>query len=661
MKKSYSFVFKSLLIVLLFNFALIAQDEEFDLSDLEGLMIIEVSVASTRSETIFNTPSTVSVIDKEFIANFNITSVSEAIDMIPGFFNTRTYLKRNLPTSRGIMQDHYANKVLVLINGIASWHGTTGEGNIDRININDVERIEVLRGPASVLYGTNAYSGAVNVVLKSESHGRSNFHLGMGENGKFEGGGNVNFRVDDFDFFVSGNSDSETGPDYTFTDESGNTGKVKEYVKSNNFNFTVNNDSHSFLFNGYSVDESYLGVTPKFSSGAGTNSQLKGFLTNYSLTNKLSEKLELRSSLTYDWNSRLIPRSSDDSVKAEVIGFRALASSKFLYSLDDIWDLEFGGDFEFRKSVKYDNINPFEDRVIAENNLKDRDVNEFSLFSQLKYNSDFFDVVAGSRYSNNELFGNNVSARGTLVFKFNDKNSLKLIYGSSYRAPSLFELYFTTPSFTVFGYDEIKNKKSNSLELSYLTLIKNFMINVLAYHSNYENKIFRERKDVVLEDGTILTNKSVYSNGGTFSANGLELQVQYINTSVINGFVNYNYLDGDNGDEIDGNGNYNFKYVPKHTVTLGLSKKINDFNISSTVNFIGGTNGPNDKIDSQLYFDFGINYKHEYSNFIIHHKLSVKNFTDELVIVPEYVRRRTINELSNGFGRRISYSIQVEV
>ena len=172
------FVAICLLILLLLNFTE-AQTVKSDSTEIEiafvslqELLEMGIDIASFKEQTIFNTPSTVSVIDKETIKRFNFNTISEALNTVAGFSVMRTYLKRNLPTSRGILQDHYANKVLVMINNIPTWHAGTGEGSIDRVDIADVERIEVLKGPASVLYGTNAYSGAINIVLKKPEPGK---------------------------------------------------------------------------------------------------------------------------------------------------------------------------------------------------------------------------------------------------------------------------------------------------------------------------------------------------------------------------------------------------------------------------------------------------------------------------------------------------------
>jgi len=220
---------------------------EIEILSFEDLLKMGLDVASFEEKNIFNTPSTVSVVDKETIKRFNYTSISEALNSIAGISVMRTYLKRNLPTSRGILQDNYANKVLVMINNVPAWHASTGEGNLDRVDINDVERIEVLKGPASVPYGTNAYSGAINIVLKKSNRNSTSGTVRFGENGLISGGGSFIYSDENYSLLISANSKSETGYDYLFTDQSAVAGHINEYIRSSNFTANLDYKEHNFL------------------------------------------------------------------------------------------------------------------------------------------------------------------------------------------------------------------------------------------------------------------------------------------------------------------------------------------------------------------------------------------------------------------------------
>ena len=236
-------------------------EEDIASMSIEDLLNIEISVSSSEKDKIFTTPSSVSVIDKGMIKQYNFQTISEAVDLIAGINLGRTYIMKDIPNARGILQDHYANKVLILINNIPSWSAITGEGaNVNRININDVERIEVLKGPASVLYGTNAYSGTINIVLKESNKKASNqLYMGFGDKGVLKSGGNFIYSKDDFNLFVSAHSGDEKGHDFSSKSETENeTILMREYEKVSNFTLSSKFKDHSLLFNTYSINSSVL-------------------------------------------------------------------------------------------------------------------------------------------------------------------------------------------------------------------------------------------------------------------------------------------------------------------------------------------------------------------------------------------------------------------
>ncbi len=148
--------------------------------DLAELTAIKVTVSSHDSLAVFDTPSTVTVIDRDMIGSFGFLDVAEALSYVAGLEVYQTIIDRNVPTARGILQNFYANKILLLINNTPTWQPIYGEGYVDRISIADVERIEVLKGPASVLYGSNAYAGVINLVLRTTPRDGGTAHARVG-------------------------------------------------------------------------------------------------------------------------------------------------------------------------------------------------------------------------------------------------------------------------------------------------------------------------------------------------------------------------------------------------------------------------------------------------------------------------------------------------
>lgn len=648
---------------------------------LEELINLDVEVASTKADNIFKIPSTVTVVSKEEIERYNFISVSELIQSLAGFSVERTYLKRNLPTGRGILQDHYANKVLILVNGIASWNAVTGEGNLDRINIEDIERIEVLKGPASVLYGTNAYSGTINIILKEEKDDSFSVHAGYGMNNSYEAGASVNLNKNDLNMFASIHSSKNIGEEIEFTDEDSATNKMTDFLESNNATFNLKYKSHTFLTNAFTGSESYYGVTDKFSSGAGNAHKLKGIFANYTFDHNFSKKINLKIGCTYDYVERNLSRLANDSIRSSIAGKRINTFAKINIDFSKLLSYEFGIDLDERFGEEYRNYIVKTDSTIADNNMTDLFMIEHSIFSQLKFNYKKILFLIGDRFTDNDLSVFNHSPRITLVYSINKTNSLKAIYGESYRSPSLFESYFYSET-TVFGNKNLKPETAKSIEFAYLTSFKNLFIQALAYRAVYENKIVRTKDStIVIENYQNINdfpNATVYGNGKSFNSYGIEFEAKYVKPKRINAFVNFDYTMNNRGDETEisiirkypnaendtiKTSIYNFKFVPSFNFAMGVQKEIiKNLNTSIVFNYIGkrGAIKP-DFIEAQKLIDINISYKHKIKNNEIIHSISCKNILNEELSIPEYSRLNNVNSIPFGIYRHIAYTLKIKI
>jgi outer membrane receptor for ferrienterochelin and colicin len=622
----------------------------------QDLLGLKVQVASLEATSLLAAPSMVSVIDAATLRELNVTSVAEALELVAGFAVTRTYLKRDLPTGRGVLQENYANKVLLLINNVPTWMAVTGEGALARVDIHDVARIEVLKGPASVVYGTNAYVGAINIVLKDPSEYRSELQLGVASEWGFTSGGNALITVGDLSLLAAGNSSSAPAGKEPFTDESGVKGQVDEFMTSRNATVQGRYGGHAVLANGYDASESFLGTSPTYALGAGKDHLLRGCLLNYTYTGMVGG-FGLVAGATYDWNQRDFSRTGDNSQRALVEGYRIQGTGRAVRELLPGLNLQVGAEWEDRVSKRYENYTVRTDTIVAKNNMADRSVTESSLYAQLNWSKNRLHLVVGSRYTNNELFGGNVSSRATGVYELTSASSLKLMAGRSYRVPSLFELYFQTPTNTVYGNTDLEPETSDAYELAYVAQHGNLFVQALGYHATYDNKIVRVRRYPKYSSDPKDTS-TIYVNGNRFSANGLELEARYRLPHNLSALMSYTFVDGDEGDKEPGTDNYNFKYVPVHTLAVGLTKYFGPLWTAAVVHYTSEVGGPLADIGSETSYDLTVGYGHKVSGLMIRHLLSAKNAGNEDGRDPEYVRR-IMNDIPNGYRRRISYTLQV--
>jgi iron complex outermembrane receptor protein len=141
-----------------------------DLSDLsiEELFQIDVTSASKKSERLLDTPAAVFVIRSDDLRRSGATNVAEALRMVPGVEVGHIDSNKWSISSRGF-SDLFANKLLVLMDGRTAYNPTFSGvyWDVQDVFLQDVDRIEVVRGPGATTWGANAVNGIVNVISKS--------------------------------------------------------------------------------------------------------------------------------------------------------------------------------------------------------------------------------------------------------------------------------------------------------------------------------------------------------------------------------------------------------------------------------------------------------------------------------------------------------------
>lgn len=145
----------------------VAEKDVGDLS-IEELLNIKITTASRKEERVARTASSVSVLTQEDIRRSGVTSVAEALRMVPGVDVAQVNQHAWSISARGF-QSVLANKLLVLIDG-RSVYSPLYSGvywDVQDTMLEDVERVEVVRGPGATVWGANAVNGVINIITKS--------------------------------------------------------------------------------------------------------------------------------------------------------------------------------------------------------------------------------------------------------------------------------------------------------------------------------------------------------------------------------------------------------------------------------------------------------------------------------------------------------------
>jgi outer membrane receptor protein involved in Fe transport len=181
---------------------LVEAGKQAELVAIDLAAVHEVTAVSRYAEAIEDAPSSVTVIDGRELRAFGYPTIAESLRGIRGFYlsNDRVYYSAGI---RGVGQPNdYGNRVLLLSDGHATNDNLLNSsyiGSDGRVDLHDVDRIEVVRGPGSLLYGTGAFSGVINLVTRPREepnhvrvdvgtydnavlHTSAGFHVNLGQN-----------------------------------------------------------------------------------------------------------------------------------------------------------------------------------------------------------------------------------------------------------------------------------------------------------------------------------------------------------------------------------------------------------------------------------------------------------------------------------------------
>lgn len=513
---------------------------DFYTLSLEELMNIRV-VSSTKTEmSMQKAPSVIRLFTKSDINEHGFQTLREVLDQVPGFEIQEYRAGHQLTWVRGV-QSRYNNKVLLLIDGVPMRDSYYGNFNIDEmIPIEMVERVEIINGPGSVLYGTNSFSGVVSITTKRT--GRS-VSVKAGSFNSYSANAQADFKG----LFVNGNFFKTDG----FSPDLNSDGKVRRHDQTAvNSSFMAKYEYKGLQLTGsythYEYPYRYRDAKGDYSF---TRNPIYGAAT-YSLDINNNASLKFRAFYNkYNFEIDKTKYTSATSTEVKSI------STEYLNSTIYGGDAEYFAKFKKHEfiggiSVLNDMANDMrvvtvmpewevEDMITGGNSTFTR--SSLGFFMQDTYNlSHVFALTTGLRYDVLSDFDNQFNYRLGLTGSFTKNWYGKLLFGTAYRTPSYREYL------DVVGYNEVAPEKLKTLELQFGYVSNKIDVNLTLYNNDYTDFISE-----VLVD-------SIQTNGGDMR--------------IIDDEVSFNF----DSRRITGvEMNTVFKPTRKISMLLGLSYKIN--------------------------------------------------------------------------------------
>jgi outer membrane receptor protein involved in Fe transport len=509
--------------------------------DLEDLQTI--SIASKRSETLKDAPGIVTIVTADQIKRYGARNLRDVLDrqthmQVVGsnaFPHDRISLRGNTFT-------HTDNTVLPLLNGRPLRDGVSTSNNMDLYNffpIESIKQIEIIRGPGSVLYGTNAFAGVINIITKeapsspstdiSVSYGSFNTKKStMSGGGKWGG----------LEVFGSVNAFDSNGDNFdNITDQAGNTGTYK--TGSNGLSATLLAKYKGFTLNALATDTSMDNHRAAFLLPADDIDNQRQFI-DLGYTHNITNDWDVSANILYHKYSTLFTINAANAVtgnQSNSIFGEVTTRAKLSNKLSVIA----GG--------SYRELSGF-----FKNNRFNYNTSTLSAYGQADYwVLDWVKLIGGIQFNKPKQLSGEFSPRLGSIFHFNKNWGAKVLWGKAFREPSQIDRFLNVPG-VVVGTPSLEPEKIETLD---------FQVFYSGKHGSIAATYFHSDQDLIARVGTA---PQVISNAGEVTYEGIEIEGDWHLGHGFSFIGNISYQTNDKND-----GTENITYAPDWMIKTGLN------------------------------------------------------------------------------------------
>jgi outer membrane receptor protein involved in Fe transport len=485
--------------------AQIRANEQYELTELRLEPLREVTAASRNTESIEDAPSSVSVISAEELRAFAYPTIAEALRGTRGvsLSNDGIYSSINI---RGLGQPNdYGNRVLVLSDGMvlndnilaSSYVGYDG-----RVDLEDIERIELVRGAGSLLYGTGAISGVVNLVTRPrDSLSSAAATVGTADNAVARVRGSVHYNIDrQTGLWASVAYARSDGRSITFGADPRTSSTTAGLEK-----FTAATVAARAWYGPLNVQLLYTTRDQHTPFGA------YGTSFGDSTTRSADRRgmAEARYERAFGNTSELLVRVHGNLYEYDgVFAYPALRNDEVyrglwlgaegryvMMPLDDPRMLRISvglaGEHHVRATITGDTISTTAQRSYVDESHPYSLGAAYALAESAPL--DWFRISAGLRFDHYSTSGSSLNPRIALIFKPVTDGVLKIFGGRAFRAPSIYELFYNDGGLTQAGNSTLEPEHSYSGEIEYSHRIFRDWTVTGALHVNYFENIIETR------------------------------------------------------------------------------------------------------------------------------------------------------------------------
>lgn len=532
------------------------QKTSTDLTELsvEQLLTVEVATvygASKYEQKVTDAPASVSIITADEIKKYGHRTLADILRSVRGFYvtNDRNY---NYVGVRGFNRPGDLNtRLLLLVDGHRindNIYESAAIGTEFPVDVDLIERIEVISGPGSSLYGTNAFFGVINVITRQGAD-LQGIEVSSAAGSFDTYNGRVSYGNDfsnGLEMLFSGSIMDSRGQDRLFFKEfndpsnprSANNGIAEHADDDKNYQF--------FTKLAYR-DLTLTGVYASREKGIPTASFLTDFNTTRTRTTDEHGYLDLKYAHQF---------AGQTDVTARLYYDRFYYHGDYLsdptvnkdYGRGDRWGTEaqvtrtlferhkLTGGAEYRDNIRQHQSN-YDDAPYFQYMDENHHSSVWALYLQDEFQIlKNLSLTAGVRYDYYDSFGGTTNPRLALVYKPLEGTIFKLLYGEAFRAPSAFEFYYHDNG-NIIANPDLKPEKIRTYELVYEQYLgEHFRSSLSGFYYRIDNLI-TQTTDVV---------PAQLQNIGSADSKGVELELEGKWSNGLQGRFSYSFQDTEN-------------------------------------------------------------------------------------------------------------------
>lgn len=501
-------------------------DDLFAMS-FEELTRVEITGSTLTEENIHLVPSAVTVFTHDEIKLMGFDYLDELVKIVPGFQSHRSAQSalQNPISSRGRLVSLEASEILVMVDG-QRIDGPRSNGitvPFPKYSLNFIQRVEFIRGPGSAIHGSNAMMGVINIVTRKDVN---ELEINYGSFNRRMLNLQASTKIKDFELNLFAQTDMDDGEDYklkdTFSTDDIDTDDPRKLdditIKISWFDTHIDLQHHQFeTDNFYELD----GISDGFN-------QRKGSLTSASIKqdfrwfeidswiqlNHKETNIHLSGQLTPEGGLAAISNPSSNDALFVDAKFHNYSESHLQWhnnlEITENSSLQLGLVYRYIESPQTIGKNNFDLADLATQNFpiryygsmlattsvqgsSQRDV--WSQYAQLQHHFESnTHLTLGLRYDDFDELGSQLSPRIGLVQELNPQQSIKLLYGEAFRAPSESELHLNNNP-VLLGNPNLEAEKVQNWDLIWVGQWQDTAFSIGYFESHFTDAIVEAPSD----------------------------------------------------------------------------------------------------------------------------------------------------------------------